>query len=76
MRDALADGATVTGASVHIVDEGVDTGPVIEQVQVAINADDTEESLHERIKAVERELIVRTVKNIATKNINLQELAR
>ena len=76
MRDALADGATVTGASVHIVDEGVDTGLVIEQVQVAINADDTEESLHERIKAVERELIVRTVKNIATKNINLQELAR
>ena len=76
MRDALADGATVTGASVHIVDEGVDTGPVIEQVQVVINADDTEESLHERIKAVERELIVRTVKNIATKNINLQELAR
>ena len=76
MRDALADGATVTGASVHIVDEGVDTGPVIEQVQVVINAEDTEESLHERIKAVERELIVRTVKNIATKNINLQELAR
>ncbi|AXE55108.1 phosphoribosylglycinamide formyltransferase [Aurantimicrobium sp. MWH-Uga1] len=76
VRDALADGATVTGASVHIVDEGVDTGPVIEQVHVAINADDTEESLHERIKAVERELIVRTVKNIATENINLQELAR
>lgn len=76
VRDALADGATVTGATVHIVDEGVDTGPVIDQVEVAITADDTEESLHERIKTVERELIVHTVKNIATENINLQELAR
>ena len=76
VRDALADGATVTGATVHIVDEGVDTGPVIEQVEVAINADDTEDSLHERIKIVERELIVHTVRNIAHAHVNLQELAR
>lgn len=76
VRDALADGATVTGATVHIVDEGVDTGPVIEQVEVAINADDTEETLHERIKIVERELIVHTVRNIAHAHVNLQELAR
>lgn len=76
VRDALADGATVTGATVHIVDEGVDTGPVIEQVQVAINADDTEDSLHERIKIVERELIVQTVRNISHAHVNLQELAR
>ena len=76
VRDALADGATVTGATVHIVDEGVDTGPVIQQVEVAINDDDSEESLHERIKIVERELIVHTVRNIATHHINLQELAR
>ena len=76
VRDALADGATVTGATVHIVDEGVDTGPVIEQVEVAINADDTESSLHERIKIVERELIVHTVRNIAHAHVNLQELAR
>ncbi len=76
VRDALADGATVTGATVHIVDEGVDTGPVIEQVKVAITADDTEETLHERIKTVERQLIVHTVNNIASHHINLQELAR
>jgi phosphoribosylglycinamide formyltransferase-1 len=68
--------ALVTGATVHIVDEGVDTGPVIEQVEVAINADDTEETLHERIKIVERELIVHTVRNIAHAHVNLQELAR
>jgi phosphoribosylglycinamide formyltransferase-1 len=76
VRDALADGATVTGATVHIVDEGVDTGPVIEQVKVDITADDTEASLHERIKIVERELIVHTVRNIAHAHVNLQELAR
>lgn len=76
VRDALADGATVTGATVHIVDEGVDTGPVIAQVEVAINADDTESTLHERIKIVERELIVHTVRNIAHAHVNLQELAR
>lgn len=76
VRDALADGATVTGATVHIVDEGVDTGPVIAQVEVAITADDTEATLHERIKIVERELIVHTVRNIAHAHVNLQELAR
>jgi phosphoribosylglycinamide formyltransferase-1 len=76
VRDALADGATMTGATVHIVDEGVDTGPVIDQVEVAITADDSEASLHERIKIVERELIVRTVRNIAHTHVNLQELAR
>lgn len=76
VRDALADGATVTGATVHIVDEGVDTGPVIQQIEVAINDDDTEETLHERIKVVERELIVNTVRTIATNHVNLQELAR
>lgn len=76
VRDALADGATVTGATVHIVDEGIDTGPVIEQVKVDITADDTESSLHERIKIVERELIVHTVRNIAHAHVNLRELAR
>ena len=61
VRDALAAGATETGTTVHWVDEGVDTGQVIKQVKVAIEPSDTEESLHERIKAVERELIVETV---------------
>lgn len=76
VRDALADGATVTGATVHIVDEGVDTGAVIEQVQVEILPEDTESTLHERIKIVERELIVETVRRIATNHVNLKELAR
>jgi phosphoribosylglycinamide formyltransferase-1 len=76
VRDALADGATVTGASIHIVDEGVDTGPVIAQERVPILPDDTEESLHERIKTVERALIVETVRRIATQHIILEESVR
>ena len=76
VRDALADGATVTGCTVHIVDEGVDTGPVIRQVEVPIEPGDTEETLHERIKKVERALIVDTVREISLTHINLQELAR
>ena len=61
VRDALAAKVTETGTTVHWVDEGVDTGAVIAQVPVAIKADDTEESLHERIKIVERALIVETL---------------
>lgn len=76
VRDALADGAVVTGASIHVVDEGVDTGPVIAQEQVDILPSDTESSLHERIKVVERALIVQTVTRIATNQIYLQEFSR
>ena len=76
VRDALADGAVVTGASIHVVDEGVDTGPVIAQEQVDVLPDDTESSLQERIKVVERALIVQTVTRIATNQINLQEFSR
>ena len=65
VRDALADGATVTGATVHWVDEGVDTGPVIAQVEVAVQAGDDEETLHARIKAVEGPLFVDTVGRLA-----------
>jgi len=76
VRDALADGAVVTGASIHVVDEGVDTGPVIAQEQVDVLPDDTESSLHERIKVVERDLIVQTVTRIATNQITLEEFSR
>lgn len=76
VRDALADGATETGCTVHVVDEGVDTGPVIRQVVVPIEAGDTEATLHERIKIIERNLIVATVRDISLHHINLQELAR
>ena len=61
VRDALTAGAKVTGTTVHWVDEGVDTGAVIEQREVAIESDDDEASLHERIKIAERALIVETL---------------
>jgi phosphoribosylglycinamide formyltransferase-1 len=58
VSDALAYGVTLTGSTVHIVDDGVDTGPIIAQRAVPVIRDDTEETLHERIKTVERALIV------------------
>jgi len=64
-RDALAYGVKVTGCTVHLVDEGVDTGPVLAQAAVAVEPDDDEASLHERIKTVERELLVETVAALA-----------
>ena len=64
VRDALAAGVTVTGSTVHHVDAGVDTGPVIAQREVAVLPGDDEASLHERIKDVERELLVQTVADL------------
>ncbi|MGI9196812.1 MAG: phosphoribosylglycinamide formyltransferase [Candidatus Nanopelagicales bacterium] len=61
VRDALAYGVRVTGCTVHLVDAGVDTGPVLAQRAVEILADDDEVSLHERIKAEERELLVEVI---------------
>jgi len=66
VRDALAAGATETGTTIHWVDAGVDTGEVIAQERVEIHSDDTEESLHERIKIVERGLIVATIASLIT----------
>lgn len=63
VRDALDYGVKVTGSTVHFVDAGVDTGPVIAQEAVAVAPDDTEESLHERIKQVERKLIVSVLRS-------------
>jgi len=61
VRDALAAGAEVTGATVHLVDAGVDTGPVLAQREVPVLPGDDETRLHERIKTAERELLVETV---------------
>ncbi len=61
VRDALAAGARVTGATVHLVDAGVDTGPVLAQREVPVLPDDDEDRLHERIKTAERQLLVETV---------------
>ncbi|WP_245791554.1 phosphoribosylglycinamide formyltransferase [Actinacidiphila rubida] len=61
VRDALAYGVKVTGCTVHFVDDGVDSGPVIAQSVVEVREDDTEDALHERIKDVERRLLVDVV---------------
>ncbi|MET4589921.1 phosphoribosylglycinamide formyltransferase [Arthrobacter sp. 754] len=65
VRDALAYGVKVTGCTVHWADAGVDTGPIIAQEAVAIEDSDTEETLHERIKVVERRLLVSTLASLA-----------
>ena len=72
VRDALAAGATVTGVTIHVVDEGVDTGPHLAQAEVAVLPDETEHELHERIKDVERRLLVETVRGIAEAHIHLK----
>jgi phosphoribosylglycinamide formyltransferase-1 len=65
VRDALDYGVQVTGCTVHLVDAGVDTGPVIAQRAVDVRADDDEASLHERIKDIERALLVDVVGRMA-----------
>jgi len=65
VRDALAYGVKVTGCTVHWADAGVDTGPIIAQEAVTVADGDTEETLHERIKIVERRLLVSTLKSLA-----------
>jgi formyltetrahydrofolate-dependent phosphoribosylglycinamide formyltransferase len=62
VRDALAAGVKVTGTTVHIVTEEVDAGPILAQEVVPVLPGDTEESLHERIKQVERRLYPATIK--------------
>ncbi len=76
VRDALAAGVTETGASVIIVDNGMDSGPVIAQERVPVLPGDTEASLHERIKPVERKLLERVILDIANGVIDLPTLAR
>ena len=64
IRDALAAGATGTGVTVHWVDEGVDTGPVIAQVAVPIEPGDDEDTLRARVQAAEKPLYVRTLREL------------
>ena len=73
VRDALAAGVSETGASLIVVDTGVDDGPIIAQERVPVRPDDTEASLHERIKTVERRLQVQAVLDIATGHVDLEE---
>lgn len=64
VEDALAYGVKVTGCTVHIATEEVDAGPILAQEAVAVEPDDTAATLHERIKAVERRIYVRTISDI------------
>lgn len=71
VRDALAYGVKVTGCTVHVVDEGTDTGPIIAQAAVAVEPEDTEETLHERIKVEERRLLVEWVSKLARRGFEV-----
>ena len=73
VRDALAAGARETGASVIVVDHGVDSGPVLARERVPVLAGDTESLLHERIKPVERRLLAEVLEGVATGRIDLKE---
>jgi phosphoribosylglycinamide formyltransferase-1 len=64
VEEALAYGVKVTGCTVHIATIEVDSGPILAQTAVPIEPDDTVASLHERIKIVERELYIETIRNI------------
>lgn len=74
VRDALAAGVSETGASVIVVDDGVDTGPIIVRERVPVLEGDTGEHLHERIKNVERRLLIDAILDIANGSIDLKEL--
>jgi len=76
VRDAIAAGATQTGASLIVVDDSVDGGPIIAQERVPVLPGDTEASLHERIKPVERRLLIEAVLDIANAHLDLKDLAR
>ncbi|HEX3788142.1 MAG TPA: phosphoribosylglycinamide formyltransferase [Pseudonocardiaceae bacterium] len=65
VADALAYGVRVTGSTVHLVDEGMDTGPILAQEAVSVASGETEEHLHGRIKVVERRLLVDVVRRLA-----------
>lgn len=70
VRDALASGATHTGTTIHWIDAGVDTGEIIAQAELDIAPEDNEETLHERIKILERSLIVATIDRLLSMKEN------
>jgi len=76
VRDALAAGVEQTGASLIVVDNSVDGGPIIAQERVPVLPGDTEASLHDRIKPVERRLLIQAVLDIANSHLDLKELSR
>ena len=71
VRDALAHGVKVTGGTIHLVDAGVDTGPIITQFAVPVHDGDTEETVHERIKTREREEVVRLLAFLTDNDLDI-----
>ena len=71
VREALTADVEQTGASVIVVDAGIDSGPILRQERVPVLPGDTERSLHERIKPVERRLLIDVVRDIATGTLDL-----
>ena len=71
-RDALEHGVKVTGATLFVVDAGVDTGPIVAQVPVGVSEDDDVDSLHERIKTAERAMLVESLGRIAREGITVE----
>jgi phosphoribosylglycinamide formyltransferase-1 len=74
VRDAIAAGESVTGCTLHVVDAGVDTGPIIDSRQLAIDKGDSESSLHEKIKNEEKKMLVEAVRAIAEQKIDLEAI--
>ena len=70
--DALAYGVKVTGATLFLVDAGVDTGPIVAQAAVPVDDDDDDASLHERIKVAERTMLVDAVGRLARDGYTLE----
>lgn len=73
VRDALAAGASETGASVIVVDDGVDSGPILARERVAIEPGDTESTLHDRIKVVERRLLEHVLLEFVEGKVDIEE---
>ena len=71
VRDAVESGVKVTGCTIHIINEGVDTGPIVAQCPVAVEDGDTVESLHERIKERERTLLVDVLDRIVREGVSV-----
>ena len=71
--DALAYGVKVTGATLFVVDAGVDTGPIIAQAVVPVEDDDDVETLHERIKVAERQMLVDNVGRMAREGFTITD---
>ena len=69
--DALAHGVKITGCTIHLVDSGVDTGPILAQAAVKVEPGDDSDILHERVKQVERSLLLTTINRLCTQGVTV-----